>query len=206
MPIKGIILFGDSIFLGTGTSQRRNGCGQILRVLLGGIPILIKGHNKDSSREGLRRLKFDVLERNEYSHVILLFGNNDCKLIGTNKALIDFEEYRNNLRSMISQIISVGKKPLISNLQPIDSEGFYKTFTDMKQFIAMEVTPYQWHKRYSDICEEIARAEKIPLINIRAILEKRSDELLSSDGLHPNDVGHKLIAQIILEALKNLMI
>ncbi|OGX17207.1 MAG: hypothetical protein A3K83_03755 [Omnitrophica WOR_2 bacterium RBG_13_44_8b] len=71
----------------------------------------------------------------------------------------------------------------------------------MKKFIAMTDTPYEWHKRYSDICEEVSRLEEIPLLNIRVKLEQKKNAALASDGLHPNDLGHKIIAQTIFEFL-----
>lgn len=200
MKINGLILFGDSVLFGTGASSRDNGCGRILRSLTK-IPILIKGRNNDSSKDGLARLESDVLKRGQYSHVILLFGNNDCRLVGINKPLVDLENYRTNLSDMIKQVKNAGKSAIISNLQPIESEGFYKTYPQMKQFISMTESPYQWHKRYSDVCEEISRSERIPLLNIRSKLEPRTNEVLASDGLHPNDLGHKIIAQTIFELL-----
>ena len=197
--MTGIILFGDSVFFGTGATNRNNGCGRILRAL--GVNVLIKGRNGETTREGLKRLEADVLKKNGYSHAILLFGNNDCKLIGVNKALIDLKEYRDNLSEMIHRIKLSGKIPLISNLQPIDSEGFYKAYPEIKKFIAMKDTPYQWHKKYSDICAEIAKSERIQLLNVRSRLEERKEEVLASDGLHPNDLGHKIIAETIFKTL-----
>lgn len=202
--MKGLVLFGDSIFFGTGASKRTNGCGKILKSILQ-FPVLIKGRNRDSTREGLARLESDAIGRDSFSHVILLFGNNDCRFIGVNQALVDFAEYRSNLCTMISRIKSAGKSPLISNLQPIDSEDFYKVHPETKKFVAIDETPYGWQKRYSDICGEVAAEENIPLVDIRKKLETRKSEILASDGLHPNDLGHRIITVTILETLKSLM-
>ncbi len=202
--MKGLVLFGDSIFFGTGASKRTKGCGKILKSILQ-FPVLIKGRNRDSTREGLERLESDAVKRNGFSHVIVLFGNNDCRFIGVNQALVDFTEYRSNLCTMINRIKSAGKIPLISNLQPIDSEAFYKVHPETKKFVAIDETPYGWQKRYSDICEEVAGDKKAPLIDIRVKLEARKDEILASDGLHPNDLGHRIIADAILKTLNGLM-
>lgn len=198
--MKGLILFGDSIFFGTGASKRTKGCGKILKSI-GKFPVLIKGRNRDSTREGLKRLDSDVVKREGFSHIVLLFGNNDCRFIEINHALVDFDEYRENLYTMIYRLESAGKSVLISNLQPIDSQGFYNTHPETKKFVTINETPYSWQKRYSNICEEVARDKKVILIDIRKKLETKKSEILASDGLHPNDLGHRIIADTILETL-----
>ena len=76
---KKIILFGDSVLFGAGSSHRGKGCGRVLRDMLRDNHVLIKARNKDTTREGLQRLAFDVLSDNTPADVIVLFGNNDCR-------------------------------------------------------------------------------------------------------------------------------
>lgn len=199
--MNGIILFGDSVLFGTGASTRNKGCGKLLRDLLD-RPILIRSHNRDTTEDALKRIERDVLNENDYSQVVILFGNNDCRLKSIDTPTVSLPLYLNNLAAIIGKIKFSGKIPLICNLQPISSEGFYRTLEKMKEFIKMDSTPYLWHKKYSDICQDVSGEENIALIDIRTPLEENINSVLSSDGLHPNDLGHQIIAHQILTALK----
>lgn len=200
--VKKVILFGDSVLFGRGATQRNVGCGRLLRNLLKRIPVAIKGRNADTTREGLQRLAIDILNDIEPSYVIILFGNNDCRLKGIDTPFVSLFEYKENLTKIILRIKSNNKIPILSNLQPIDSEMFYNTLPDMKRFIIHIGTPYEWQKKYSCACNEVAHKENIKLADIRSILESYGREAISKDGLHPNDLGHQLIAKIFLETLE----
>lgn len=198
----GVLLFGDSVLFGTGASTRNVGCGRILGMLLAETPVTIKGKNRDTTKDGLQRLKSDVLQDTISSHVIILFGNNDCRLIDIDRPIVSLEEYRDNLKEIIRQIKAVGKIPILSNLQPINSGLFYKTLPDMRKFMVKISSPSEWHRRYSLICEEVVKKESIKLADIRSTLNRYGNSVIADDGLHPNDLGHKIIAQKFFETLK----
>ncbi|MCF7869882.1 MAG: hypothetical protein K9M01_02050 [Candidatus Omnitrophica bacterium] len=200
-PLRGVVLFGDSVLFGTGASHRKFGCGRILRSLID-VPVIIKGRNKETSRDGLKRIQRDALEEDKASHVIILFGNNDCKLIDYDKAIVGTKEYERNLVEMVRLAKSKNKVPIISNLQPIDSGLFRKTLPDIAKLM-VEITPYEGQKKYSDICNQIAASENIALADIRSSLEDNLKETLAADGIHPNDAGHKIIAEEFLHKLKS---
>ena len=200
--MDGIILFGDSVLFGTGASSRNNGCGRLLRHLLEN-PILIKSHNLDTTNDAIDRIDRDILKENNYSRVVVLFGNNDCRLKDINTPLVSIRDYRFNLKRIIHKIKSINKIPFLCNLQPISSDGFFNIFPQMRDFIKMDSTPYAWQKEYSDICTQVANNEKIPLIDIRTPLERNIQSILAADGLHPNDLGHQIIAQQILGSINN---
>lgn len=204
--INGIILFGDSVFFGTGASHRNLGCGKLLKKRLN-EPVLIKGRNRDTTQDGLLRLEWGVTNEETFSHVIVMFGNNDCRLIGINKAQISLESYKNNLKKIIQKIREAKKVPSLVNLQPINSDIFLKSLDYKQRNMLIETqritkyTPYSWQKNYSDICNDVARSEHIELVDIRSQLEKNLNEVLADDGLHPNDVGHQIIAETIYNFL-----
>ena len=197
-----IILFGDSVLFGTGASHRNFGCGRILRSLLSDIEVVIKGRNDDTTYQGLERLNRDVLLRNGPAFVIILFGNNDCRLNASDKAIVSLTEYKDNLAKIISIIKSNNKVPIISNLQPIDSELFYKSLPHIKKFMINISSPRDWHEKYSCACEGIAKQTNIKLADIRSVLLEHGRDVISQDGLHPNNLGHKIIAEKFSEVLK----
>lgn len=201
--MNGIILFGDSVFFGTGAASRKSGCGKILRNLIDS-PILIKSRYLDTTVDALNRIDKDVLEQQGYSKVVLLFGNNDCRLNQENLPLVRPEQFKHNLKLIIDKILASGKNALICNLQPITSEGFFRIFPQFREFIKIYSTPDDWQKKYSDICKNVSIEERIPLIDIRTPLENNIENILSNDSLHPNDLGHKIIAQEIASAIHDL--
>lgn len=199
--LTGVILFGDSVLFGTGATARNKGCGRILKNFFKDIPVIIKGRNRDTTQDGLQRLKVDVLNEAICSHVIVLFGNNDCRLIDVDTSKISLEEYQNNLIKIIEQIINRNKIPILSNLQPINSELFYKTLPDMVKFVKRIDSPYSWHEKYSLVCNKVAAERNIKLADIRSELKKSESRVISNDGLHPNDLGHEVIAQKFADIL-----
>lgn len=204
MNISGVILFGDSVFFGYGASARELGCGRLLKKKYSAAPILIKAKNNDSTRDALGRIERDVLSKEGYSHVFLLFGNNDSRLIGVNTPMTTLHEYENNLSEIAYLVKKSGKTPVICNLQPIDDELFYQTLPDIRKFVKFSFTPHEWHKQYSDIAIRVADKLNIFSVDIEKSLMALGKEAIYSDGLHPSDKGHSEIASCLYKKLIRL--
>ncbi|PIV39341.1 MAG: hypothetical protein COS29_03110 [Candidatus Omnitrophica bacterium CG02_land_8_20_14_3_00__42_8] len=199
--LTGVILFGDSVLFGTGATVRNNGCSRILRGFLKDRPVIIKCKNRDTTKDGLKRLNFDVLDDDICSHVIILFGNNDCKLIDIDTPAVSLERYKENLTKIIKEIKNVDKIPILSNLQPIDYSLVCKTLPDVIERIANIDKSDDFHKKYSIVCNEVAMSENIKLADIFSELKKYGKVVIANDGIHPSDLGHKVIAQKFLDIL-----
>lgn len=206
MKIKGLIAYGDSIFFGYGASSRNLGCIKQLKAKLS-IPLLIKAKNNVTTRDALSNLKDNILtyDVNSYSDVIILFGNNDSKLIAKDSPNVSREEYKDNLIKIISQIIASKRRCYISNLQPIEEKRFLHYAQQIRANMALIKSPYLWHKKYSDVCVEVSTLCNIPLIDIRTPLENSTINIFFDDGVHPNDLGHTIICNTIYEVLSQNM-
>ena len=62
-------------------------------------------------------------------------------------------------------------------------------------------------REYAQIVRDVARTEMVPLVDVYSIFEEYGtqpghavDELLV-DGVHPNDEGHKIIADRLVEQI-----
>lgn len=149
------------------------------------------------------RLGEDVLKQRNYSHVLILFGNNDCWLMGPNQPKISIENFRKNMVSVAKQIEDNGQTPVFCNLQPIDFVRFSKLFPELLEYRKkMEWDPSALQKKYSGEVESLAQAGKYACVDIRSNLERSSEEVIAQDGIHPNDLGHRLIADVILAFLR----
>ncbi|MBL7197597.1 MAG: SGNH/GDSL hydrolase family protein [Candidatus Omnitrophica bacterium] len=204
MNIKGVILFGDSVFFGYGASNKNLGCGRLLKKMYGKKPILIKAKNSDTTHDALRKIETNVLTQERYSHILILFGNNDSRLIGINKPICTVREYKENLIKMIYFVRKAKKHPIICNLQPLDDILFYKTLPETKEFVEMDETPDSWHKQYSDTALSVAKKLNTPSVDIETPLRRLGKEAMYGDGLHPNDIGHKKIADVVKEKILEL--
>lgn len=204
MKISGIICFGDSILAGTGASDRELGCAKLLKSCLG-IPVLLRGRNWNTSQDGLERLEADVLKQRDFSHVLILFGNNDCWLVGPNRPKIPLGRFRANLISMIEQIERNNQVPILCNLQPIDFDRFAATFPELLEYKKnMEGDPSILQKQYSGAIEDWALEFNWNCVDIRSELEKHVGKVIAPDGIHPNDFGHKIIADRVFTFLKKI--
>ncbi len=203
MP-KGAILFGDSVFFGIGASSKDNGCGRQLKKIVR-FPIFIKSRNLDTSKDGLNRLNNNILELSDIKAIVIMFGNNDCRIDKQqNYPNVELKEYKINLAKMVEKIKSASKLPLICNLQPISSEGYFRVFPEARNHTGVYSMPSSWQEKYSYLCNELSVEENIPLVDIRTPLKKDIESILAQDGLHPNDLGHCIIAKELAMALEKI--
>jgi len=189
---------------GMGASTRDNNCSKIIKTAIN-IPVALRARNRETSRDGLTRLSRDVLMGPECYHVIVLFGNNDSWLRDDDRPEVSLAEFEQNLNTMISQIRHNGQAPILLNLQPLDRDKFLKRFPiyrDKMKLLGSD--PVTWQKQYSELVQNLAAKGRVDFIDIRTPMEKEITSCIGDDGLHPNDLGHKLIAEVVLGYLKSV--
>lgn len=199
--VDGIILFGDSVLAGTGASDRQLGCGKLIKDQLE-IPVSIRSRNRDTSEFGLKRISEDVLAQQKHSHVLVLFGNNDCWVTEQLRPAISIKNFEKNLIEISRLIQRNSKQPLLCNLQPIENTNFFESFPEYQRYRdSIGLDPYKWQAKYSQRIERVSEILSLPLIDIRTPLLNSIGVAIANDGLHPNDLGHSIIAKKILEVL-----
>jgi lysophospholipase L1-like esterase len=198
--VSGVICFGDSILAGTGALSRENGCAKILKRSLS-IPVSLKGINRNTTQDGLMRLQQDVIDQKHLSHVVILFGNNDCRLTDAGQSFISEDRFLANLEEMERRIKQNQQMPLFCNLQPIDAQKLYEFAPDYKKQMA---DPENLQAKYNSLVEAFTKRSGNLLIDIRTPLNSQKAKVMANDGLHPNDLGHEIIAHQILKSLKQL--
>ena len=205
-----IVCFGDSTTAERGSlnvyAQRLNKqqatSGRTIQTINAGIG----GNNTDQAG---KRLVNDVLMKNP-DIVIVQFGINDAavdvwKTPPATQPRVSLENYKRNLHDMLTQIKATGAVPILMTPNPM-------AWTDkLRQLYGR--SPYQPDdpdgfncllKEYSAACRELARSEKIHLIDIDNEFRKHDINSLLLDGMHPNDTGHALIAERLLPAIHSL--
>lgn len=113
---------------------------------------------------------------------------------------------------LICKVRQSGKTPILLNLPPVDHKRYFswisrelngdnisKWLGGSSEFI------YRWHEQYNIAVHKIARQTDVKLLDIRSAFLERRDycDLLSADGIHPNEDGHDLIAEQILQQIES---
>ncbi|MNP35700.1 GDSL-like Lipase/Acylhydrolase [compost metagenome] len=98
-------------------------------------------------------------------------------------------------------------------LPPLDAERYFKWISKNSSTKANNILTwlgtvnriYTWHKLYNDAIIQVAMELKVKWIDIRDAFLKTEDyrEYMCEDGIHPNEQGHKLIADYFIHFMKN---
>jgi len=167
--------------------------------------VSLRGRNWDTSGEALKRIDSDVIQQKHLSHVIILFGNNDCWLQEPDKSKIPLPQFRENILKIAQTIAANQQTPILCNLQLINFKRFAEKFPELLTFKkVMNLDAGQIQEQYSNAIEAAARDAGISCVDIRGPLKKSSEDVVAFDGIHPNDLGHKIIASTILAHLNLL--
>lgn len=170
--------------------------------------------------EGQKHLE-SKLQKIDPDIVVLEFGGNDCDFAWDDIASdpthdhipkTPLDVFERSLNGMIDLIKEKGKKPVLTTLPPLYADSYFKWFTKNDQEKGVSILKwlkdvwhiYWWHERYSNCVQYIARERGINCIDIRREFLKRKDfsEYICSDGIHPNEAGHRLIFEAAIDYIK----
>ena len=150
----------------------------------------------------------------------LEFGGNDCdfdwKMIAddpasehTPKTILD--SFKNQFLLLVERVRELGSKPVILSLPPIDSDAYFSFISrfmndeqkaNVVKWLGGDINIItRWHETYNRALFEISALTNTPIIDITTPFENYNGDIMSlmcSDGIHPNPLGHKLIANSIM--------
>jgi acyl-CoA thioesterase I len=170
--------------------------------------------------QGQRQLesKFDKIDPDI---VVIEFGGNDCDFewddVAREPSLdhipkTPLDVFEKCLNSMVDFIIRKGKKPVLSTLPPLYADNYFNWFTNSDKEKGKNILKwlkdvwriYWWHERYSNCIEYTARERNINCIDIRREFLKGREftQYMCSDGIHPNEAGHRLIFDAVIGYIK----
>ncbi|MFH1378737.1 MAG: GDSL-type esterase/lipase family protein [bacterium] len=117
--ITGIIFFGDSVFFGVGASERSKSCYKIFKKHTP-LPTLLRAKSQDTLINAKKRLENDVLAYHRFSHVFIMFGNNDSRLTDEGKPCVSQKIYEKYYTEIIAKIKKNKQTPISVGLQPVN--------------------------------------------------------------------------------------
>ncbi len=204
-----LVMIGDSIT----DSGRTYPIGQGYQGGLGtGYPSLVHGYlettyperqiqtinmgiSGNTSKDLEARWQTDLMDLNP-DWVSILIGINDVwqktDYPDQKQLHISPGEYKTSINRMVEKAKSAGINVVLMTPFLVESNK--------------EDVMRQYTEEYVEICKEIAKNHQITLVDLQGavdqFLELRNGEILSEDRVHPNFIGHMMIAKGFLEAVK----
>ncbi|MGN0187447.1 MAG: SGNH/GDSL hydrolase family protein [Paludibacteraceae bacterium] len=150
-------------------------------------------------------------------YVVLEFGGNDCNFdwksvaanpAGVHRPFTTLAAFRQCYAEAIDMVRRLGAQPILLSLPPIDGQLFFDYICQeldrdkIMQFIGDDVHYIQnWHEQYNLEVFKLACNKRVPIIDISTkFLEQRClNTFYCADGMHPNEAGHHLIAEVIMQ-------
>lgn len=224
-----ICLFGDSISKGVIIDEIKNrytmtkNCfANILKAGDSALDVTNYSMLGCTVSKGKSMIDRHISDVRECEVMVLEYGGNDSDHswneiaedpLGEHLPKTPIAKFESTYRSIIDELKEMGKKIVMINLPPIDEHKYFNWISkglDKDKILlwlgGSDEYIYRWHEIYNvQICN-IASEYNIPLIDIRsAFLERRNySDYLCSDGIHPNEKGHEIIAGAISQVIPNL--
>jgi acyl-CoA thioesterase I len=150
---------------------------------------------------------------------VVEFGGNDCdlnwKAVSEHpdepiKANVELEAFQTELGEFVRLIRAGNMKPLLITPLPLHAERYYRWVSRGLDADAVlkalgDVNHiYRWQERYAIAVRNVARETHCQIIDLRDVFLARADyeQLMCMDGIHPSDLGHRLLADVIIARAK----
>ncbi len=205
-----VVLFGDS------TTAPRGELKIYENYLRENIPdkkFINAGVPGDTTELARERFEKDVLSYNP-DIVVIQFGINDSavdvwKDPPETQPRVNIDRYRSNLQFFIDELKNRGIDVVIMSPNKCCWTDELKKLYGKWPYDIDDDDGFNVNLvKYVKVVREIARDNKIPFVDIYAEYEnyanqkgKRIEDLLL-DGMHPNEKGHKLVAQCLMKIIE----
>ena len=201
-PIKRIVALGESTTWGYSVTSKEKSWinqtvalieefqGQSIELINQGIGFNVltpkcPGYPKSAKPSALERLNQDVLALDP-DMIILSYGLNDSR------GGISPEIFRQEYQKLIDQIRKKSEAMIVILNVYYMHEVAYRIGWDRSNYYITE--------KFNKVIAELAKKNDLILANVWEA-EKGVDWLVDDDHVHPNDLGHRIIAHRVFEAI-----
>ena len=158
----------------------------------------------------------------DYDYTFLEYGGNDSDFDWSAIAAdpLSHHEPRTPLKlfseiytCIVDKVRKSGSKPVMLSLTPLDPEMYFSHFTrnmsseqknNVISWLGGTTEPItSWHEMYNLEVFKLSNRLGVPLLDITTPFLSRKDfrEFYCEDGIHPNALGHHLIADAICDQI-----
>ena len=217
------IVTGDSISKGVVYDEEKGKYVVLEDNYVSILQAKLKGIIRNTARfgntltKGVSRLHKDVLTDSP-DVVLIEYGGNDCDFnwneIAENPTeehspKTDFHLFESKLKEAIQFLRSEKIIPVLMTLPPLNADRYLKwvsknnplTESSILEWLGSATKIYWWQERYNSMVIKVAQETRTKWIDIRGAFLQNPDytQFLCVDGIHPNQEGHRIIAEKVLE-------
>lgn len=217
---KVIVMFGDST-----TAPRPETVKQVYAVRIGEelsrsdphITIHNAGIGGNTTRDAMTRFQSDVLAYNP-TLIVIQFGINDAAVDvwqspPATQPRVPLPEYRQNLRTMITTAQKAQIKVILMTTNPMRWTTHNKELYGKPPYDPANPEGFEqpFLLKYNAALRQLARELDVPLIDVHASYfpwakqNGLSIKDMLPDGIHPNDLGHSLVAELLSPVIRRLL-
>ncbi|MBK8037775.1 MAG: exo-alpha-sialidase [Verrucomicrobiaceae bacterium] len=212
----GIFMFGDSTTAPRGSvtvyADRVNtmlqSIGSSLSVYNAGVP-------SNTTVQALKRLQTDVLAYKPRI-VVMQFGLNDCaidvwKKPPATEPRVSKESFIANYRRMIAATQKAGAKVILMTTNPLRWHSKTRELYGKPPYKPDAEDGFESPTllAYNDALRALAKELNVPLVDVHAAYpafaakKKTFITDMLPDGMHPGDLGHELVAELLLPVIRS---
>lgn len=160
----------------------------------------------------------DNIAQSDY--VLFEYGGNDCNFDwaaisaapdSIHYPTVPIPRFVEQYCQIIDEVRKLGAKPVMLSLPILDPEKFFRHLSKglngnniLRWLNGSIMNLDRWHERYNMEIFRIGTLKRVPVIDITSVfLERRNHaDYLCDDGIHPNEEGHELIENAIMDYLR----
>jgi acyl-CoA thioesterase-1 len=167
--------------------------------------------------KGIDRLRHDIVKDNP-DIVLIEYGGNDCDYNwneiadhpeSLHEPKTNFNQFEKQLQETVKFLKTNKIMPILMTLPPLNADRYLKWVSknnplaeiNILKWLGSVTRIYWWQERYSSTIIRVAEETKTRWIDIRGAFLQYPDfnKFLCLDGIHPNQDGHKIIADKIID-------
>ncbi|MBR4941018.1 MAG: SGNH/GDSL hydrolase family protein [Clostridia bacterium] len=216
-----VYLFGDSVIKGVTFSAEKNSYSLHRRDIClqnGDAKVVNRGVFGATAPKVFAELSRRLPEDVGGDAVVLSFGGNDsdhdwasvsASPEGVHGPKIPVKEFEKLFSDCVECARRSGARVLVSSLIPIDAGKYMERISrglsreNILRWLGSENMLYRWHEHYDCVVRNLAVKLGVELVDLREpfLLSHDFGELLSADGIHPTEKGHRIIDSTLSAAL-----
>lgn len=171
-----------------------------------------------STGETMIERHIDDISKSQYT--FMEFGGNDSDFVweeissapeGRHLPHTDLRTFSLTYKKLIDKVRRIGSRPVMLSLTPLDPDRYFEHITKgmapegrsniLKWLGGNTGSITNWHEMYNLQVFKLGMALKVPVVDITSafLFKKDFREYLCLDGIHPNEKGHRLIADAVCD-------
>lgn len=215
---NGIIMFGDSC-----TAPRPGAVGKVypervseaLQSIGSSLQVYNAGVGGNTTRDAIKRFDRDVLQYKP-KVIVIQFGINDAavdvwKSPPATTPRVPLDEYLANLRQLVGRARKQNARVLLMTTNPLRWTSKLKELYGKPPYHPDEEDGFNaaFLASYNESLRKLAAELKVPLVDVYsaypgfAVKHKTTIDALLLDGMHPTDLGHQLVTELLVPAIRD---